>query len=151
MRNSKGISLVEIMVAMFILSLTVASMMKALDKSMQGQTRVRNDLRAITIAKTKLDALKDHVRLNALAGTFNMVTSSPQVLAYGLTQVATVDGKAFTWVVNASYVLLTPSVSAPTETNTAQDVLKLKAMVYWTEGNFPRYATQTVMVTDFNQ
>lgn len=152
MKNQKGISLLEILFGMVVLTFVVASMMKALDQSMKGQTRVRNDLRAATLAKSKLDSMKDYAHRVAASGAFNTMTSSPQTLAFAATQTALVEGKAFTWAVLTSYVSLqTVSAPAAVAATVTTKTVKLYAAITWSEGSIPRFLTQTTLVSDPNQ
>ncbi len=150
MQNQRGISLLEILFGLVVLTFIVASMMKALDQSMKGQTRVRNDLRATTVAKGKLDAMKDYVHRSAAAGSFDELTYSPQALLYATTQTASVEGKPFSWNIYTRYVSL-QYVSAPAAVTYTTKTVGLFATVRWTESQWARQLTQTVLVSDPNQ
>lgn len=150
MKNQRGVSLLEILFGMVVLTFIVASMMKALDQSMKGQTRVRNDLRASTLAKSKLDSMKDYAHRVAAAGAFDEITYSPQTLAYAVTQTATIEGKPFVWSVTTSFTSL-QAVSAPATVTYTTKTVKLYAAITWSEGSYARFLTQTTLVSDPNQ
>jgi prepilin-type N-terminal cleavage/methylation domain-containing protein len=154
MQDQKGVTLLEVVMAILVISLTVAAMIKALDQTLKGQAQARNRLRASTIAITKLDAMKDYVRQAALGGSFRSVTCcSPMAQDFALTHSAIVENKAFTWRVTGDYVdvtLVSGTVSIVARTYTTK-ALSLTAAVFWKEQVFFKALSQSVIVTDPSQ
>ena len=153
MQDQKGLTLIEVVMAILVISLTVAAMIKALDQTLKGQTQARNRLRASTIAISKLDALKDYSRQAALGGSFKYLTCSPLVVAYNQTQVAMVENKAFTWQVTGGWVDITfvaGLVTVLPRTYTTK-AISYTAAVFWGEQVYPKALSQSVIVTDPSQ
>jgi prepilin-type N-terminal cleavage/methylation domain-containing protein len=150
MRDQKGVTLLEVLLAIIVISLTVTAMIKSLDQDLKGQARLRNDLRAATLVRSKLDTLKDYSRTVALSGYFSSVTLSPVVAAYAVSTPALVDNKAFTWIVKSSFVTMTSPAAIYDVTWTTKAVRYI-ATVTWVEQRFAKYLTQTVVVSDPSQ
>ena len=163
MRDQKGVSLVEILVAMLVLSFGVAVLMKSMDAILIRQTKVRNDLRAATLLRGKLEGLKDHARRLSDAGSFKYLTLSPMVVASSVTQVAMVDKRAFTWSVSGTFVSMSAAgVVAPLGTSFNAYAYRMVGLVTWGEAGFSkistgtaqpivRYVSRTVIVSDSKQ
>jgi prepilin-type N-terminal cleavage/methylation domain-containing protein len=148
--NQRGYSLVEIMVAAAVLSLTVTSLLKSFHTQLRAAVGGRMSLRAEALAWDKLDTIKTTARNYSMSGGFDRLTMSAAVSDFSLTHSTSVDGVNYTWAVSHSWSSVTGTPD-PQDVTWTSSIMRFSANVQWVDNLVPRNVTVTTYVSDITQ
>jgi hypothetical protein len=153
-RWEHGVTLIEQVLAALFIGFLILVWVNSIRVTTKGTIQSKNNLRAQNLALSKLEDVKNIAEKASYGNTWTYLTQNPTVMAYGVTQVSTIENKAFTWRVQTYFASLpvssTPSATPTTSTAVTGNIW-MQAEVYWQDVTGPKYITMTGYTTDIRQ
>lgn len=155
LHNQKGVTLVELVVSLLVLSLMVIASLRVIEMSFVGNTVSRNALRARDLAEQKLEVMKAVAMNASMDYNFSCLTCLAEVQDYAVTKTATINGKDFIWQVSTAYMAQFNATSitaaVPAAAGNTSSIVRFTAKVTWDDATGPRDMTFTAYVSDIRQ
>ncbi len=145
--QQSGATLIESVLTVLLLSLTIAAWFKVYQVVTEGMINSKTNLRAQNLALSKMEQVKNITTNYSNAGLFAKVTLAADVSAFGITQVASLENKSFTWRVLTSYASNVSSGAYVTG-SAATNAILLQSSVWWVANRGPSGITLTSLITD---
>ena len=148
-----GITFIEIMIASFIMTLTILISLQMFRVLGKGLIVTKNNLRANTLALSKMEDMRNAAVAASYAGSFKYLTNSAMAISYSAQNLEEVGNSKFTWRVTSEYIYQTWSAGVMTVmvSGTATNMLRLNSWVGFRDTFGSKQLTMTGYAVNYRQ